>query len=390
MAAWDFFLIVGQSNAVGVGLWDNPEPPFHRVAMFGNDYNWKEAYEPVDDRTNQVDLISQDGAGVVPGVGHNCHSCWLRAAKQICLSRPQAKICLIPCPKGSTVFQTDVNEDVSWELPAFLDDRATLWGSAYYRAKVAATRGAAIKAIVFIGQESSTESSFGGENLLATYYQDFIRWANNWRNYLQADVPIIAGQLGPSYHGGDATPAGPSDYDNTNLWLNFHVARNYMRLTEQVLSNFKLVTCFDRALNAADPVHLNRAGQDVLGDRFGLAIRQLVYGESVNGTGPRPIECVRGSSTQFYAVFDKAIADGSGSDWDGQLRIYDGNTHIAISSTALATGYQTNDSILITTATGITGKASITYGQTRRNTALTDYIMDSDGIPSPGFTITEP
>ena len=60
------FLAAGQSNAVGLGApmdgW--PETPSDTVRMLGNDYRWRDATEPLDDATGQLDSISSDGTFV--------------------------------------------------------------------------------------------------------------------------------------------------------------------------------------------------------------------------------------------------------------------------------------------------------------------------------------
>lgn len=384
---WDYFMIVGQSNAVGVGLWDGPEMGLPRIGMFCNDYVWRQAYEPTDDRRDQVDTISQDNASIVPGVGQLCHSAWLRAARKVCEPDPSRKVALIPCAKGSTVFQSTNYPNESWHVPSDPLDRTTLFGSALYRAKVAATRGARLKGIWFNGHESSVSINYGGggENLMATFKADMQAWINAWRYHLQADIPIILGQLVTSDTGTAITPTSATHVSATDTWLNYHLGREYARQIEAENTNVKLVVWNDQALNAADPYHINRAGQDTVGDRVALATRELIYGESVNGTGPRPVSCSVLDANTVELVLSKDIQASTGGTYDGQFRVFTDSGHVVVSAAD-----RIGDSVIwIVTSTSISGAAyvDVTYGQHKRNTLLTDQVKDSDGMPLPGFTL---
>lgn len=381
--SWEYILIVGQSNAVGLGLWDDPVNGLDRITMLGNDYVWKRAYEPTDDVTDQVDTISKDGAGVIPGNGEKSHSAWLKAAVEICKAHPEKKICLIPCAKGSTTFRSTLVPSACWAVPSSLTDRTTLWGSAYYRAMHMMNWRRYLSAIWFIGHESSIETSYGGsENLLSTYYDDFLDWASNWRSAF-GNVPIVFGQLGPNDSGSSTTPATPDETHATNLWLNYHVGRNLALTGESAIPNSKMVVCFDQGLNSADPFHINRAGQNAIGNRFALAHRQLVYGDSVNGTGPRPVSIQYIDTTTLQLTLDKDIVDTTSGDYDSQFQVISNLGNHPISAAA-----RYDDSLIwIFTSTSMAGYTwlALTYGQTKRNTALTDPVVDSDGMPLPGF-----
>ncbi|MEO1273780.1 MAG: sialate O-acetylesterase, partial [Myxococcota bacterium] len=57
----DVFLTAGQSNMSGYPLAMNPaEIPSPMAHLFGNDFSWKKAIEPIDDGKRQFDLVSLD------------------------------------------------------------------------------------------------------------------------------------------------------------------------------------------------------------------------------------------------------------------------------------------------------------------------------------------
>src|SRR5262245_35917323 len=47
------FALAGQSNMVGFAPLPTDQPATPRAFVFGNDYHWREAKEPVDDPTGQ-------------------------------------------------------------------------------------------------------------------------------------------------------------------------------------------------------------------------------------------------------------------------------------------------------------------------------------------------
>jgi hypothetical protein len=72
------FVLAGQSNMSGRGELPPSQASHPSVVMFGNDYRWRPAIEPVDDATRQVDVISLDG----PGDPHRRSSAGRRGALQ--------------------------------------------------------------------------------------------------------------------------------------------------------------------------------------------------------------------------------------------------------------------------------------------------------------------
>ena len=93
------FILAGQSNMSGRGkvpaAGQNTNP---RVLVFGNDYRWRIAVEPIDDPSNQVDWVSEDqDAGFGPA---------LAFATSLLEQRPDMAIGLVPCARGgSSIYQ---------------------------------------------------------------------------------------------------------------------------------------------------------------------------------------------------------------------------------------------------------------------------------------------
>ena len=111
----------GQSNMAGYsGGLAGAEPPIDAVHLFGNDGIWKRASEPMDDGTDQVDLVSAEAPG---------HSLMLSFAKTW-KAATGLPVGIIPAPLGGTnlVFQwqRDANDP---------DNRGTLYGSQLHRVR---------------------------------------------------------------------------------------------------------------------------------------------------------------------------------------------------------------------------------------------------------------
>ena len=118
------FILAGQSNMSGRG--EVPGDLKHtnpRVYLFGNDYQWKLAEEPVDSAVGQVDMVSEDrDAGMSPS---------LSFAETLLGSKPEWAIGLIPCAKSSSSL-------LDWRQN---DDPKSLYGSCLKRIQQAAANG---------------------------------------------------------------------------------------------------------------------------------------------------------------------------------------------------------------------------------------------------------
>lgn len=115
----DVFIIAGQSNASGRGT--NNQVYSHATlkgALFGNDYLWKELFDPTDDPTNRIDQVSTDSG--------TTGSVWPLLATSV-MADQSVPVAFVPCASGGT--------SITAHLPtADHQDRNTLYGSMAYRA----------------------------------------------------------------------------------------------------------------------------------------------------------------------------------------------------------------------------------------------------------------
>jgi hypothetical protein len=355
---YDAFIILGQSNAVGVGELADREPSDPSVWMFGNDYQFKMAYEPVDDATGQVDAVSRDPLIVSNQVWG--HSWSLRAAKGITAARGN-QIVLIPCAKGSTSID-------HWFPQADRFDRATLFGSANYRRSIAAAGG--LKGIWYYGHESSSEPPRG-----ATYIEDWSRLIREWRRDC-GPVPVIYAQL-----------AGTTDPGYIG---SLHAAAEKQRRMEtgfgdtNALPAHHMVVAFDLPL--LDPIHLNRVAVNTLADRLALATRQHIYGEPINGTGPRLVSLrhPQGDKSRIEVRFNRPI-NRAFNNYDHQFRVFSGGGELILRRVERAP----DESVVwLTLATPASNPVTVSYGQTVRaapGIGLANVVKDADGLPAPRF-----
>lgn len=134
------FVLAGQSNMSGRG---GPVTLAHtdRIFLFGNDYRWKQAREPLDDPEGQIDEVSLDkNAGSGPG---------LAFASRLAAMNPQKIIGLIPCARGATTM-------FEWER-RLGDD--SLYGSCLKRIGAAAALGKVEGILFFQGEWDAIDDS---------------------------------------------------------------------------------------------------------------------------------------------------------------------------------------------------------------------------------------
>jgi len=139
--AMEIYLLMGQSNMSGRGdmadLSDAERRPDRAIRLYGNDGIWRDALDPLDDASGQIDPVSADPdtAAVGPGLF------FARALPRV----PGARIGLVPCAKGGSRID-------AWRPAAARD---TLYGSCLARAREAAKSGR-IAGILWYQGESDT------------------------------------------------------------------------------------------------------------------------------------------------------------------------------------------------------------------------------------------
>ena len=118
------FILVGQSNMSGRGEMPTQSQEINsRVFVFGNDYRWHYAVEPIDNPAGQVDLVSLDN-----NAGYSIATAF---ANTVLVKDPGLIIGFIPCAAGGSSIQ-------KWQRN--LSDQ-TLYGSLLKRARAASSMG---------------------------------------------------------------------------------------------------------------------------------------------------------------------------------------------------------------------------------------------------------
>lgn len=252
-------------------------------------------------------------------------------------------------------------------------DRATLYGSANYRRRLAAPEG--LRAIWYYGHESNTGLPYN-----ETYAADWTSLMKELRSDY-GQVPIIYAQLAGIMESAGGHPG------EAELFL--RVAEQQRQLENLsfrhgLLPRHAMVVTFDLPL--VDYIHLNRVAVNALGDRFALATRQYVYGERVNGTGPRlaGLRHLRKDRSKIAVVFDRGI-NAAFNDYDRQFRVYDDGVEVPV---LRAERYRVSRVALLTLEKPTKGTVTVSYGGrpiTQPGIGWPNVIKDWDGLPAPQF-----
>jgi hypothetical protein len=167
---------------VGWAPISQPEKTDPRIYVFGNDYHWRIASEPVDDAFNQVDKVSEDHVAA--------YGPTLAFAFASLDSHPQAVIGLIPCAKNSSAI-------AQWQRN--LSDQS-LYGSCLKRARAASPMGR-IAGILFLQGETDAQDPvlypqpepqpFDWGPLFTAFIADLRKDLD------EPELPVIFAQLGP-------------------------------------------------------------------------------------------------------------------------------------------------------------------------------------------------
>lgn len=359
-----YLLVAGQSNASGRGRLAGKESSDHRVWMFGNDYQRKIAYEPVDDATNQVDAVSNDSW--VPASTYG-HSFALRAGKSIAGNMQRGRVVLIPCAKGGTAI-------AQWMPLADRYDRSTLYGSANTRHDTALPTNKALDALLYYGHESNA----GGSR--ATYASDWSALIAEFRADWGASLPVIFCQL--------------AKHTDPTIANQQHLTADIQRRSESgsgdatSIANTHMVVTFDLPLE--DVIHLDQSALLTLGDRIALAVREHVLHHDVDGTGPRlsgnPIH--PGSDKSKIKIDTTQALSSISNNADNQFRVFDDATEMTVASVERD---PTDDSaIRITMSATAAGVVTVSYGDIHASATGISYanvIKNTVGLPLPQFGI---
>jgi hypothetical protein len=331
VAVGDVFLAIGQSNMSGYsGTLDPAEPPIDRVHLFGNDYAWKRATEPMDDGTDQVDRVSEESPA---------HTLMLRFAKEI-ERTVGVPVAIIPAPLGGTNLYSQWQRNAA--DPA---NRGTLYGSAIWRVRAQGYAHPIRGALWYQGESDAGR----GTDL---YLADLRALVSNLRTDLGA----------PELFFGNCQLA---TYLNADLetWLPIQEAQRRQALDALAGA----VALIDQP--RSDTIHLSVEGYKTAGVRLARVVRAGSYGQPAV-QAPKLIEAkfANGARTEIEVRWDKNVAGGQA----GLFRAQDGGAPLqpVSATTSGATVRLLFSRPLATTAT-------VSYGYSRNPTV--SWVVGADG-----------
>ena len=236
------YILAGQSNMSGRGELPFEQSVHPRVFVFGNDYRWHVAIEPIDAPDGQVDEVSRDGdAGFGPG---------LTFATALAQHNPDVVIGLIPCAKGASSIE-------QWQRNL---SENSLYGSCLKRVRAASTMGTVVALLFFQGEADAVDPkrALNYSPSAFTYAMKFSTFVNDFRGDVSfPNMPIIFAQIG--------TTAAP------NVFLNWTTVKEQQTMTD--LSCSAIIITDDLALR--DEVHFTTESYEIIGKRYAEALVQL-------------------------------------------------------------------------------------------------------------------
>lgn len=207
------------------------------VYVFGNDYRWHRAIEPIDNGRDQVDVASFD---VVVGVGpgRSFGARWTEL-------NPGVPIGLIPCAMGGSSIS-------DWGRN--LDD-ASLYGSMLKRWRAASALGEVRGVLFFQGESDATAERAG------LWTEQFQRWVADVRADIGApNLPVVFAQLGDGRESVDP-----------EAWKRLQAMQ-----AEVELPHSAMIKTSDLALS--DGMHFTSESYHSIGRRFAEAMHPLTAG----------------------------------------------------------------------------------------------------------------
>lgn len=232
------FVLAGQSNMSGTGDLPPEQTTHARVFVFGNDYRWRLALEPIDSPVGQVDVVSEDpGAGVGPGLSFGL---------ALVNERPDMVVGLVSCAKGDS--------DISQWQRSHQD--STLYGSCLKRIRAASLEGRVAAILFFQGEADAYDPARAPERDLLpdAYAERFSAVVRGFRDDLASPgLPVVFAQIG--------TQRAPL------LFSEWETIREQQRAIDLPCAN--MIATDDLPLG--DTVHFTTAGYRTIGERFAAA-----------------------------------------------------------------------------------------------------------------------
>lgn len=243
------FILVGQSNMSGEASLPADIRTSSKIWVFGNDYKWKIAAEPIDDSTNQVDMVSFDEAP--------SYSLATSFARTYRANNKDMVIGLVPCALGGSSI-------VRWQRSTSTD---TLFGSCLQRMKIASLAGKIQGILVFQGESEANSEVIEAESnpIIDNYGVLFQQMMVDFRKDIGIDdLPIVFAQVSPA----------PGVEPNEN-WLAIQNAQASVDLDCTAM-------IFTTDLIQQDGLHIGRNGLNDAGERFAIEMWRLVTDDNCN------------------------------------------------------------------------------------------------------------
>lgn len=244
------FILAGQSNMSGRGELPKSSSEYSlpmnhpQVFVFGNDYRWSLASEPVDTPQGQVDLVSKDDEAAYSPAVSFATSLLAKDSKQV--------IGLIPCARGATTI-TDWQRNLS---------ETSLYGSCLKRVRAASLMGSMAGLLFFQGESDALSPQANPELILVPdrWHQYFSTFVQDFRTDLgQPQLPVVFAQLGKQ--------PDPARFSNWNQ------VKQQQKLVK--LPYTTMITTDDLPADAKDPVHFISDSYRRIGERFADSYWQL-------------------------------------------------------------------------------------------------------------------
>lgn len=317
IAVGDVFLAGGQSNMTGnSSILEPSEPPSPDVHLFGNDYVWKLATEPMDSAVGQVDAVSADPSAR--------HSLMLRFAKRIA-SEAGVPIAIVPgSSNGSSVF--------NWQRPADPTDRSSLYGSSVHRI-LAQGYDHPIRGMIWYQGESDVG------NTVELYRSALQQMVDDLRYDLTAPELYFA-----------SMQLATSEIHELGAWLDLQQAQ---RLQADDDPRSVLAPALD--LPRVDEVHLTLDGYKAAGDRLARAVLGTAY--DLPQLRPAAVVCATlspASLSEIVVGFDQEI---TGGDDPTLWRLVDTSGEVEIEGAV-----RESPSIRLLLGRSLEGLAHLSYG----------------------------
>jgi hypothetical protein len=241
------FILAGQSNMVGWAPIPLDENTSLNIYVFGADYHWHIAKDPIFNAHNQVDKVSENR---IAGLGPSLPFAFASLERN-----PEIVIGLIPCAKNSSAI-------IQWQRN--LSDQS-LYGSCLKRTLAASSMGQLSGLLFFQGEQDAVDliqypqpepHSRDWAQLFSTFISDFRGDVG------RPDLPVIFAQIGPD----------PASMDLPN----WHLIQEQQALVTLPMTTMIITD----DLPLMDGVHFTADSYRIIGKRFAEAYWELIEKES--------------------------------------------------------------------------------------------------------------